>query len=110
MLPYFSDSFGNPSSIHSLGLETRTAVAEARDRVAHLIGASSDEIIFTSGGSEADNLAVKGVAQANAQKGKHIVTTRIEHHAVEESCRHLEKHGFKVTLIGVDQDGLVHQG
>jgi cysteine desulfurase len=107
MLPYFSDSFGNPSSIHSLGLETRTAVAEAREKVARLIGASSDEIIFTSGGTEADNLAVKGVAQANAHKGKHIVTTRIEHHAVEESCRYLEKQGFKVTHVGVDEDGLV---
>ena len=107
MLPYFSDSFGNPSSIHSLGLETRTAVAEAREKVASLIGAASDEIIFTSGGTEADNLAIKGVAQANAQKGKHIVTTRIEHHAVEESCRYLEKQGFKVTHVAVDQDGLV---
>ncbi len=107
MLPYFSESFGNPSSIHSLGLETRTAVAEAREKVASLIGAASDEIIFTSGGTEADNLAIKGVAQANAQKGKHIVTTRIEHHAVEESCRYLEKQGFKVTHVGVDQDGLV---
>jgi cysteine desulfurase len=110
MLPYFSDSFGNPSSIHSLGLETRTAVAEAREKVARLIGAASDEIIFTSGGTEADNLAIKGVAQANAQRGKHIVTTRIEHHAVEESCRYLEKQGFSVTLVGVDKDGLVNPG
>jgi len=110
MLPYFSDSFGNPSSIHSLGLETRTAVAEAREKVASLIGAVSDEIVFTSGGTEADNLAIKGVAQANAQKGKHIVATRIEHHAVEESCRYLEKQGFKVTLVGVDQDGMVRPG
>jgi cysteine desulfurase len=107
MLPYFNESFGNPSSIHSLGLETRTAVAEAREKVARLIGSSSDEIIFTSGGTEADNLAIKGVAQANAQKGQHIVTTRIEHHAVEESCRFLEKQGFKVTHVGVDKDGLV---
>jgi len=107
MLPYFSDSFGNPSSIHSLGLETRTAVAEAREKVASLIGAASDEIIFTSGGTEADNLAIKGVALANAHKGKHIVTTRIEHHAVEESCRYLEKQGIKVTHVAVDHDGLV---
>jgi len=107
MLPFFSESFGNPSSIHSLGLETRTAVAEAREKVASLIGAASDEVIFTSGGTEADNLAVKGIAQANAQRGKHIVTTRIEHHAVEESCRYLEKQGFKVTHVAVDQDGLV---
>jgi cysteine desulfurase len=107
MLPYFGDSFGNPSSIHSLGLETRTAVAEAREKVAGLIGAATDEIVFTSGGTEADNLAIKGVAQANAHKGRHIVTTRIEHHAVEESCRYLEKQGFKVTHVGVDKDGLV---
>ena len=107
MLPHFSDAFGNPSSIHSLGVETRTAVAEAREKVAGLIGAASDEIIFTSGGTEADNLAIKGVALANAHKGQHIVTTRIEHHAVEESCRYLESQGFKVTLVGVDQDGLV---
>ena len=107
MLPYFSDSFGNPSSIHSLGLETRTAVAEAREKVASLIGAAGDEIIFTSGGTEADNLAIKGVALANAHKGKHIVTTRIEHHAVEESCRYLEKQGIKVTHVAVDHDGLV---
>jgi cysteine desulfurase len=107
MLPYFTDSFGNPSSIHSLGLETRTAVAEAREKVASLIGATSDEIIFTSGGTEADNLAIKGVAHANAHKGKHIVTTRIEHHAVEESCRYLEKQGFRLTHVGVDKEGLV---
>lgn len=107
MLPYFTDSFGNPSSIHSVGLEARTAVAEARIKVASLIGAGTEEIIFTSGGTEADNLAIKGVAQANAHKGKHIVTTRIEHHAVEESCRYLERQGFRVTVVGVDLDGLV---
>jgi cysteine desulfurase len=107
MLPYFSDSFGNPSSIHSLGLETRTAVGEARERVASLIGAASDEIIFTSGGTEADNLAIKGAAAANAHRGRHVVTTRIEHHAVEESCRYLEGLGFSVTFVGVDQYGLV---
>jgi len=107
MLPHFTDAFGNPSSIHSLGVETRAAVAEAREKVASLIGATSDEIIFTSGGTEADNLAIKGVALANAHKGRHIVTTRIEHHAVEESSRYLEKQGFKVTRVGVDKDGLV---
>ena len=107
MLPYFSDSFGNPSSIHSLGLETRTAVAEARERVASLIGAASDEVIFTSGGTEADNLAVKGAAAANAHRGRHVVTTRIEHHAVEESCRYLEGLGFSVTHVAVDQYGMV---
>jgi cysteine desulfurase len=107
MLPYFSDSFGNPSSIHSLGLETRTAVGEARERVASLIGAASDEIIFTGGGTEADNLAVKGAAAANAHRGRHIVATRIEHHAVEQSCRYLEGLGFSVTFVGVDEYGMV---
>jgi cysteine desulfurase len=107
MLPHFTDAFGNPSSIHSLGVETRTAVAEAREKVASLIGATSDEIIFTSGGTEADNLAMKGAALANAHKGRHIVTTRIEHHAVEESCRYLEKQRFEVTHVGVNHDGLV---
>ena len=107
MLPYLSGSFGNPSSIHSLGLETRKAVGEAREKVAVLIGAGSDEIIFTSGGTEADNLAVKGVAAANAQRGQHIVTTRIEHHAVGDSCRYLEGQGFRVTFVGVDRYGMV---
>jgi cysteine desulfurase len=107
MLPYFSESFGNPSSVHSLGQEARIAVAEAREKVACLIGAASDEIIFTSGGTESDNLAIKGVGLANSHRGKHIVTTSVEHHAVEESCRYLEKQGFKVTLVGVDKDGLV---
>ena len=107
MLPYWSGSFGNPSSIHSLGLETRKAVAEAREKVALLIGAGSGEIIFTSGGTEADNLAVKGVAAANAQRGRHIVTTAIEHHAVEGSCRYLEGQGFRVSFVGVDRYGMV---
>ncbi len=107
MLPYFSDDFGNPSSIHSLGVEARAVVAEAREKVAGLIGATVNEIIFTSGGTEADNLAIKGVALANARRGRHIVTTRIEHHAVLESCRYLESQGFKVSYVGVDKDGLV---
>lgn len=107
MLPYWSGRFGNPSSIHSLGLETRKAVAEAREKVALLIGAGSGEIIFTSGGTEADNLAVKGVAAANAQRGRHIVTTGIEHHAVEGSCRYLEGQGFRVSFVGVDRYGMV---
>ena len=107
MLPYFSGAFGNPSSIHSLGQETRAAVEEARQKIASLIGAQSEEIIFTSGGTEADNFAIKGAASANKQKGNHVITTSIEHHAVLESCKFLEGQGFGVTCLSVDRNGLV---
>jgi cysteine desulfurase len=107
MLPYFSDIFGNPSSIHSFGQEAKSALEEAREKVADLVGARGEEIVFTSGGTEADNLAVKGVAFANESKGNHIITTYIEHHAVIETCKFLEKRGFKVTYIPVDADALV---
>ena len=107
MLPYFNRAFGNPSSIHSLGQETRAAVEEARHKIASLIGAQSEEIIFTSGGTEADNFAIKGAASANKQKGNHVITTSIEHHAVLESCRFLEGQGFGVTCLSVDRNGLV---
>lgn len=107
MLPYFTDAFGNPSSIHSLGQETKAAVEEAREKVAHLIGTRSEEIVFTSGGTEADNFAVKGIAYANRQRGNHIITTSIEHHAVLEPCKFLEGQGFEVTYFPVDKYGLV---
>ena len=107
MLPYFTDAFGNPSSIYSYGQETKAAIAEARSKVAELIGAHSEEIVFTSGGTEADNLALKGVAYANEHKGNHIITTSIEHHAVIEPCKFLEGRGFKVTYLPVDDHGLV---
>lgn len=107
MLPYFADSFGNPSSIYSYGQEARGAVEEARVRAAELIGAQSEEIVFTSGGTEADNLALKGVAYANEHRGNHVITTSIEHHAVLEAARFLEKRGFVVTYLPVDQYGLV---
>jgi len=107
MLPYFTDAFGNPSSPYSLGQEARAAVEEARDRIAHLIGAQSEEIIFTSGGTEADNFAIKGIAYANQHKGNHIITTSIEHHAVLEPCKFLERQGFKVTYLSVDKYGLI---
>ncbi len=108
MLPYFTKSFGNPSSIHSFGQEAKKAIEEARDKVANLIGAKSEEIVFTSGGTEADNFALKGVAFANEKRGNHIVTTAIEHHAVIEACKFLEKRGFKVTYLPVDGDGLLN--
>jgi cysteine desulfurase len=107
MLPYFADAFGNPSSIYSYGLESRQAIELARTKVAEAIGAKKEEIVFTGGGSEADNLAIKGVADANGRKGNHIITSVIEHHAVLQTCKFLEKRGFKVTYLPVDKYGLV---
>ena len=107
MLPYFGDAFGNPSSVYSYGQEAKGAVEEARTQVAGLIGARSEEIIFTSGGTEADNFALKGVACANEHKGDHIITTSIEHHAVTEACKFLGKRGFRITCLPVDKYGLV---
>jgi len=110
MLPWFTDGFGNPSSIHSFGQEAKGAIEEAREKVAGLIRAKSEEIVFTGSGTEADNFAIKGVAYAKEHKGKHIITTAIEHHAVIEPCKFLEKRGFKVTYLPVDKDGLVDPG
>jgi cysteine desulfurase len=107
MLPYFTDAFGNPSSIHSLGQEAKDAIEKARHQVAALIGAKSEEIVFTGSGTEADNLALKGVALANQGKGNHIITSSIEHHAVLETCKFLEKQGFSVTYLPVNGYGMV---
>jgi len=107
MLPYFTEAFGNPSSIHSHGQEAKQALEEARDKVAALIGAEREEIVFTGSGTEADNFAIKGVAYANESKGNHIITTTIEHHAVIESVKFLEKIGFRATCLPVDEYGLV---
>ena len=107
MLPYYADSFGNPSSIYSYGLESRQAIDLARTKVAEAIGSKKEEIVFTGGGSEADNLAIKGVADANIRKGNHIITSVIEHHAVLQTCKFLEKRGFKVTYLPADKYGLV---
>jgi len=107
MLPYLTEQYGNPSSIHSFGQEARVAVEEAREKVASLIGARPDEIVFTGGGTEADNFALKGVAYALRGKGDHIVTSSVEHHAVLEVCKFLEKEGFKVTYLPVDRYGMV---
>jgi len=107
MLPYLGDVFGNPSAIYCYGQEARSALEQARAQVAGLIGARSEEIIFTSGGTEADNLALIGVAYAHKNRGNHIITTAIEHHAIIETARFLEKRGFEVTYLGVDGQGLV---
>lgn len=112
MRPYFINFYGNPSSVYTTAQEAAMAVSEAREKVARLIGASSDrEIIFTSGGTEADNLAIKGTAMALKSKGKHIITSKIEHHAVLHSCEYLEKYlGFEVTYLDVDKKGFVDPG
>ncbi len=107
MLPYFRDTFGNPSSIHSFGRQARSAVEDAREKVASFLGAKPAEIIFTSGGTESNNFAIKGVAWANRKKGNHIVTSAIEHHAVMEPCHFLEREGFEVTFLPVDSRGFV---
>ena len=110
MLPYFSERFGNPSSLYALAREAKEAVEEARGRVAAAIGASPEEVYFTSGGTEADNWAVKGVAAASRKKGDHIITSAIEHHAVLHPCRALEKQGYRVTYLPVDEFGRVEPG
>jgi cysteine desulfurase len=107
MLPYFTESFGNPSSIHSYGQESKEAIEKARIQVAELIGARSEEIIFTSGGTEADNYALQGICLANRNKGNHIITTATEHHAVLETCKFLEKSGCDVNYLPVDKYGMV---
>lgn len=104
MLPYFSINYGNPSSLYSIGRNSRKALDTARDRVAKAIGADEKEIYFTSCGSESDNLAIKGIAKANSEKGRHIITSKIEHHAVLNSCKTLEKEGYEVTYLGVDKN------
>lgn len=107
MIPYFSEEFGNPSSIYPLGQRASSAVSQAREDIAALIGAKPQEIFFTSGGSEADNWALKGYARANRKRGTHIITSAIEHHAILHSCEALEREGFQVTYLPVDSDGLV---
>ena len=108
MLPYFHDIYGNPSSIHSTGRDARRAVDAARRQVANAIGAKPQEIYFTAGGSESDNWAIKGTAFAKQGKGNHIITSAIEHHAVLHTCAWLEKHGFEVTYVPVDEFGRVN--
>jgi len=107
MYPFFSDAFGNPSSLYSLGQEARKAIDESRESIAGVLGSRPSEIVFTSGGSEADNMAIKGAALALRSSGNHIITTSIEHHAVLHTGHFLEDFGFDVTYIDVDKDGLV---
>ena len=107
MLEYLTGRFGNPSSIHSFGREAKEALEKAREQVAHALHADSREIIFTSGGTEADNLALFGTALQNSDKGKHIITSAIEHHAVLHACEYLQKKGFRVTVLPVDEYGLI---
>ncbi|MFA9398361.1 MAG: cysteine desulfurase NifS [Clostridiaceae bacterium] len=108
MLPYYSEFYGNPSSIYSLSHETQKAIDMSREKVANVIKAEKEEIYFTGGGSEADNWAIKGVAFANLKKGNHIITSKIEHHAVLHTCKFLEKNGFDVTYLDVDEQGLIN--
>ncbi len=108
MLPCFGDHFGNASSIHGTGRDARKVLEDARRRVADILGAKPAEIYFTSGGSESDNWAIKGAAFANRKKGNHIITSQIEHHAVLHTCQWLEKQGFEVTYLPVDEYGLVN--
>jgi len=108
MRPFLERDFGNPSSIHAAGRETRAAIDDARDRVARMLGAKPHEIIFTGGGTESDNLAIIGMARTNAGRGKHLITSTTEHHAVLHSCEHLQKReGFRVTWLPVDAHGRV---
>jgi len=107
MLPYFTEKFGNPSSIYSFAAENRAAVEQSRETIAKALGARAEEIYFTAGGTEADNWAIRATAEAYRDKGNHIITSKIEHHAVLHTCQYLEKQGFEVTYLDVDQEGLV---
>lgn len=107
MLPYFTNKFGNPSAFYRVSRESKMAVDKARERVAKVLNADTNEIYFTGGGSEADNWAIKGIAFAHKNKGNHIITTKIEHHAVLHTCQWLEKQGFEVTYLDVNEEGFV---
>lgn len=107
MLPYFTEQYGNPSSLHEYGLQGKKALQEARTQVAELLGCNNHEIYFTSGGTEADNWAIKGYCEAHASVGRHIITTAVEHHAVLHTCRYMEKQGYTVTYLPVDDNGVI---
>lgn len=107
MLPFFEECFGNPSSIYSLGAKSKRAVMDAREVIAKSIDATPQEIYFTAGGSESDNWALVATAEAYADKGKHIITSKIEHHAILHTCEYLQKRGFSITYVDVDEDGVI---
>ncbi len=107
MMTYYTEKYGNPSSVHSFGRDAKAALENARESVAKLLGAQPTEITFTSGGTEADNLAIFGVVEAQSKKGKHIITSAVEHHGVLEACEFLEKNGYELTIVPVDEEGLV---
>ncbi|SFC71270.1 cysteine desulfurase NifS [Clostridium uliginosum] len=108
MMPYFTEKFGNPSSFYGISRITKMAIDEARERVAKALNCGMDEVYFTGGGSEADNWAIKGIASAHKNKGNHIITTKIEHHAVLHTCMYLEKNGYDVTYLDVNDEGFIN--
>ena len=108
MFPYFVESYGNPSSLYTLGRTAKVGIEEARKHVANLINCEKNEIYFTSGGTESDNTALKGIMHVSKNKGKHMITTKIEHHAILNSCKTLEEHGCKVTYLNVDKEGIIN--
>lgn len=107
MMPFFTEKYGNPSSFYGISRETKMAIDKARSRVSKALNCDPNEIYFTGGGSEADNWAIKGIASAHRKKGNHIITTKIEHHAVLHTCEYLEKNGFEVTYLNVDKEGFI---
>lgn len=107
MMPYFTEKFGNPSSFYGISRETKIAIDKARGQIAKALNCEMNEVYFTGGGSESDNWAIKGIASAHRNKGNHIITTKIEHHAVLHTCEYLEKQGFEVTYLDVDEEGFI---
>ena len=110
MLPYFTEKYGNPSSVYTFASRNKDVINVSRDIIADSIGAKPEEIFFTGGGSESDNWALKAAAEAFSEKGRHIITTKIEHHAILHTCQYLEKQGFDVTYLDVDEKGMVDTG
>ncbi len=108
MLPYFTENYGNASSIYEVGQRSREAITTAREEIAKVIGAKTEEIYFTAGGSEADNWALKATFEAYSKKGKHIITSKVEHHAILHTCEYLEKKGAEITYLDVDENGLIN--
>ena len=108
MIPFFKEKYGNPSAIYAIARETKHDIENAREKVANLIGAKKNEIYFTASGTEADNMAIKGIAYKNKSKGNHIITTKIEHHAILDSCKFLETQGFRITYLNVDKNGFIN--